>query len=287
MRILHIHAHPDDAEIFCGGTLAHLVAKGHHVTIVTMTPGDCGSNHHSPEEIGRIRRQEAADGAAMIGADYFCAEFRDLAIFETDEARRRVTGILRRTQPDLVITASPIDYHCDHEATSRLVRDAAFAAPAPNYDASAYGDYPVMKAIPHIYFADPAEGTDRDSRPCIPHFVVDIESTLSKKRDMLAAHESQRLWLKEHHGMDNYLETMEAWSAQVGKYAGMRFGEGFRQYKMHPYPVTPLLEELLGPALVTTLEERDRTNVEKIVRSLRLGRERRRVAGRAHRPAAG
>jgi LmbE family N-acetylglucosaminyl deacetylase len=248
MRILHIHAHPDDAEIFTAGTLALLAAKGHHVTIVTMTPGDCGSHHHSPEEIAEIRRQEAARAAAMIGAEYICAEFRDLAIFEDDESRRRVTALLRRTQPELVITASPIDYHCDHEATSRLVRDACFAAPAPNY--SAPGGHAPIKAIPHLYFADPAEGTDRDSRPAVPHFVVDVSSTLDKKRDMLAAHDSQRVWLQEHHGMDDYLETMAEWSAKVGKYVGFSYGEGFRQYKMHPYPVTPLLEELLGSYLV-------------------------------------
>ena len=248
MRILHIHAHPDDAEIFSGGTLARLTALGHHVTIVTMTPGDCGSHHHSPDEIAAIRRGEAARGAALIGAEYFCAEFRDLAIFDDDDARRRVTAVLRRTRPDLVITASPIDYHCDHEATSRLVRDACFAAPAPNY--SAPGGFAPIQAIPHLYFADPAEGTDRDSRPAVPHFVVDITGTLAAKRDMLAAHESQRLWLKEHHGMDDYLVTMEEWSAKVGQHAGVAFGEGFRHYKMHPYPVTPLLEDLLGSTLV-------------------------------------
>ncbi len=251
MRILHLHAHPDDAELFSGGTLALLAAKGHHVTIVTMTPGDCGSHHHSPDEIAAIRRLEAARAAAIVGAEYFCAEFRDLAIFEDDGARRRVTAVLRRTQPDLVITASPIDYHCDHEATSRLVRDACFAAPAPNYDAP--GGDPPMKAIPHLYFADPAEGTDRDSRPAVPHFVVDIASVMDKKRAMLSAHESQRLWLKEHHGMDNFIETMEEWSAKVGKFASLAFGEGFRHYRMHPYPVSPLLEELLGAAAIRRL----------------------------------
>jgi LmbE family N-acetylglucosaminyl deacetylase len=252
MRILLAHAHPDDAEIFAAGTLALLAAKGHHITIATMTAGDCGSHHHSPDEIAAIRRREAATAAAMIGADYICAEFGDLNIFDEDQSRRRVTAVLRRAQPDLVLTASPIDYHCDHEATSRLVRDACFAAPASNY--AAPGGHPPIKAIPHLYFCDPAEGTDRDSRPAPPHFVVDIASTLDTKRDMLAAHDSQRVWLKEHHGMDNFLETMAEWSAKVGKYVGFQYGEGFRQYKMHPYPVTPLLEELLGADLVRRVD---------------------------------
>ncbi len=110
-----------------------------------------------------------------------------------------------------------------------------------------------MKAIPHLYFADPAEGTDLDSRPATPHFVVDITPVLDKKRAMLSAHASQRLWLKEHHGMDNFLETMEEWSAKVGKFAGLEFGEGFRHYKTHPYPVTPLLEDLLGAGMIRRL----------------------------------
>jgi len=252
-RILHIHAHPDDAEIFSGGTLALLAAAGHHVTIATMTPGDCGSHHHDAEEIARIRRQEAASAAALIGAKYLCAEFRDLSIFETDEARRRVTALLRRTQPDLVITAPPADYHCDHEVTSNLVRDACFAAPAPNYSTAELGHWEPLPAIPHLYFTDPAEGVDREGRAWKPHVVVNMESTLETKRAMLAAHESQRVWLKEHHGMDDYLETMQEWSAKVGAYAGLAFGEGFRQYRIHPYPQSGLLEELLGAGLVKGL----------------------------------
>ncbi|MBM3740171.1 MAG: PIG-L family deacetylase [Acidobacteria bacterium] len=244
MRILHIHAHPDDAEIFAGGTLALLAKAGHEVTIVTMTPGDCGSHHHSPEDIAAIRRQEAANAAAMIGAAYFCAEFRDLSIYEDDSSRRRITAVLRRVQPDIVITAPPADYHCDHETTSRLVRDACFAAPCNNYDAP--GGYEPMKAIPHLYFDDPAEGTDREGHPAVPQFVVDVSSVYETKRAMFAAHDSQRQWLKEHHGMDDYLETMDEWAAKVGAYAGLKQGEGFRQYKMHPYPVSPLLESLLG-----------------------------------------
>src|SRR5206468_1034875 len=110
-----------------------LAASGHTITIVSMTPGDCGTKHHTSEEIAKIRRAEAAASANLIGAEYICAEFRDMAIFSDDASRRKTTEILRRVQPEVVITASPVDYHCDHEATSALVRDACFAAPAPNY----------------------------------------------------------------------------------------------------------------------------------------------------------
>ena len=61
-----------------------------------MTPGDCGSAEHDAEAISAIRREEAHAAAAMIGAEYICLEFRDLAIFNDDDSRRRVTEVLRR-----------------------------------------------------------------------------------------------------------------------------------------------------------------------------------------------
>jgi LmbE family N-acetylglucosaminyl deacetylase len=106
VRILAIHAHPDDVEILSGGTLARLGAAGHSIAIVTMTPGDCGSAVHAPEEIAAIRRREAAAAAALIGAQYRWAEFRDLAIFNDDASRRRVTELLREIAPEIVTARS-------------------------------------------------------------------------------------------------------------------------------------------------------------------------------------
>src|SRR5947209_9431757 len=113
-RVLALHAHPDDVEFQCAGTLALLADSGCPITIATMTPGDCGSADRDEEEIAAIRRAEAREAAAMIGADYACLEFRDLAIFNDDESRRRVVEFLRRVGPDMILTAPPVDYHCDH-----------------------------------------------------------------------------------------------------------------------------------------------------------------------------
>src|SRR5262249_42960714 len=41
-RILALHAHPDDVEFQCAGTLVLLREAGCSITIATMTPGDCG-----------------------------------------------------------------------------------------------------------------------------------------------------------------------------------------------------------------------------------------------------
>jgi LmbE family N-acetylglucosaminyl deacetylase len=250
--ILAMHAHPDDVEILAGGTLAQLSAAGHRVVIVSMTPGDCGSRDHSPEAIAAIRRSEAAAAARRIGAEYHCAEFRDLAIFSDDGARRRVTEVLRQTRPDVVLTAAPADYMCDHEATSILVRDACFGASAPNYATQAASPAPALPAIPHLYFMDPIGGVDRENRAVAADFYVDIGTTFETKRAMLAEHSSQREWLRQQHGMDDYLLTMERWTRELGRRAGVVFAEGFRHYKGHPYPAEPLLEELLEQVLAVS-----------------------------------
>src|SRR5947209_11294106 len=110
IRVLALHAHPDDIEFQCAGTLALLREAGCHLTIATMTPGDCGSAEHDAEAIAAIRRGEARAAAELIGAAYVCLEFRDLAIFNDDDARRRVVEALRRARPDVVLTAPPVDY---------------------------------------------------------------------------------------------------------------------------------------------------------------------------------
>ncbi len=247
-RVLAIHAHPDDVEFQCAGTLILLGQAGCHVTIATMTPGDCGSAEHGPEEIAAIRRAEAEAAARLVGADYVCLEFRDLAIFNDDPSRRRVVEALRRARPDIVLTAPPVDYLCDHEMTSLLVRDACFAAPAPNYATREWNPAPPLGRIPHLYFVDSLDGVDRDNRPTPADFLVDTSAVFERKRALLACHASQRNWLMRQHGMDEYLEALEKASARRGRELGVAHAEAFRQYVGHPYPHSNLLLEILEKA---------------------------------------
>src|SRR5437660_3457724 len=107
-RILAIHAHPDDVEFQCAGTLARLKEAGCHITIATMTAGDCGSAELGPAEISRVRRQEARQAADLLGADYVCLDFQALGIVSDNDRRRRVTEAVRRARPDVVLTAPPV-----------------------------------------------------------------------------------------------------------------------------------------------------------------------------------
>ena len=245
MRILCLHAHPDDAEFLAGGTLALLAAAGHHITIATMTSGDCGSVEFGPQETADIRRQEASRAASLIGAEHHWVGFKDLTIFEDDPSRRRVTASLRRFRPDVVLTASPRDYHCDHDATSKLVTDACFGASAPNYGTQTFDQAPALDRIPHLYYLDPAEGIDRFGDVISAQFFFDVGTVMDRKREMLAAHKSQRAWLLKQHGMDDFIETMEEWTRSRGRLCGVDWAEGFRQYGGHAYPRTPLLQEAL------------------------------------------
>jgi LmbE family N-acetylglucosaminyl deacetylase len=245
--ILAIHAHPDDIETLCAGALALLSSKGHRIVIVTVTAGDCGSAEFDSETIGRIRQSEAAQAAALIGAEYRCGEFPDLAVFNDDASRRRITELVRWARPDLVITAAPVDYHPDHEAVSVLVRDACFAASVPNYRT---GPAAPLDAIPHLYFMDPIGGRDRDGRPATPDFAVNIADGFAAKQAMLAAHQSQLAWVAQQHGVADYVGSMTAWSRMRGQDFGVAYAEGFRQYRNTPYPRSPLLQDLVGEALL-------------------------------------
>lgn len=246
-RILAIHAHPDDVEFQCAGTLALLKEKGCPITIVTMTAGDKGSAELGQAEISRIRRGEAQRAADLLGADYMCLEFMDLSIVVDNESRRRVTEAVRRARPHIVLTAPPVDYMSDHEMTSRLVRDACFNASVPNYATHQWDPAPLLDRIPHLYYVDPIEGIDYFGKPIPTDFIVDISRMFALKRDMLACHVSQRNWLQKQHGVDEYLDSCHKWSSTRGRAIGVEFGEAFVQHRGHPYPSDNLLLKLLTP----------------------------------------
>lgn len=244
-RILAIHAHPDDVEFQCSGTLALLQKLGCPVTVATMTAGDCGSAEYGPLEIARIRREEGRQGAQTLGADYICLEFLDLQIVVDNDSRRRVTEVIRKVRPDIVFTAPPVDYMSDHEMTSRLVRDACFNASTPNYQTQQQNPALPTDKIPHLFYVDAVGGIDLYGHPLNPQFVVDVSSVYDLKRQSLACHASQRNWLLRQHGMDEYLESCDRWCSSRGQLIGTKYGEGFRQHLGHPYPESNPLLNLL------------------------------------------
>ena len=243
-----ILAHPDDAEFLCAGTLLRLREEaGFEIHIATLTAGDCGSTEHSPTETGRIRRAEGASAAELLGAAYHCIGERDMRVHCDDGAVEKVVNLLQAVRPGVVFTHSPDDYHPDHEATSRIVRSAAFAAPIRNYLYDSARN-PPLEHLPHLYYCDPIEGKDIFGRPIIPQFRIDVSRCIDRKAEALAAHASQRDWLLKHQGVDDYLNAMRAWGAEAGAAAGVAYAEGFRQHLGHGYPKDNAVGEALGIA---------------------------------------
>lgn len=247
MKILAIHAHPDDIEFLAAGTLAILKETGYEIALATLSSGDKGSPDKTREAIAAIRREEARRSAELLNANYTCLEFADFEIFDDLSSRRAVTEFMRKEKPDIVLTASTIDYMADHEAAGVLVRNAAFMAGVRNFDT---GSAAPLTYIPALYYMDPIEGTDHYGRNLPIDFCVDITERISIKEKMLACHASQREWLRSHHGVDRYLDAMKEWSARRGNPFDFKYGEGFRQHKGHAYPHENVLAKLLPTDLV-------------------------------------
>lgn len=240
---LSLLAHPDDAEILCGGTLIRLREAGWEIHIATATPGDCGTMDRDRWEISAIRTREAAAAAALLEATYHCLDERDGFVVYDKPAIQKAVDLFRQVAPSLVFAHAPKDYMMDHEETSRLARGASFLYGAPN--ASTHPRLP-GSAIPHLYYCDPVEGIDPLGHAVAPTTFVDVTAQMALKTRMLAAHASQRDWLRAHHAMDEYIDAMTRHAAERGAQAGTTYAEAFIQHLGHAYPRNDLLKELFG-----------------------------------------
>ena len=239
--VLAIHAHPDDVEILCAGTLSLLKKAGWSIHIATVALGDKGTATHSQDEIIRIRNSEANKSAGLIGGKYYCLGIEDVYILYDRESINKATALVRKIKPSLVFTASPSDYMLDHEITSLIVQTACFSAGIKNMDVSEKHFEP----IPHLYYCDPVEGINKLGEDIRPSTYVNITDEISLKEKMLACHESQQSWLLSHQESE-YIAAMKRFSAKRGREMGAEFAEGFRQHLGHGYPHSNILQEVLG-----------------------------------------
>jgi len=93
-------AHPDDAELVMGGTLAREAAAGRRVALVDLTRGESGSRG-SPE----LRAAEAAEAARILGVVHReSLGLPDSALERKVAHRDAVVAALRRLRPAVVIT---------------------------------------------------------------------------------------------------------------------------------------------------------------------------------------
>ena len=184
-RFMFFGAHPDDADLLFGGTAIKLARAGHAVKLVATCNGDCGHHRMRRAELAARRYLETQASAAVAGiAEYQVLDNHDCEIECTLENRKEIIRIIRRFEPDVVISHRPVAYHADHRNTAQLVMDSAYLVGVPRFceDTAIPSQAPVF-AYSYDRFVDP--------RPIRPDAAVEIDSVLETKLAMLDCHVSQ------------------------------------------------------------------------------------------------
>lgn len=154
-RLLFVHAHPDDESLTCGVAMAHHVARGDEVHVLTCTLGEEGEvipralghlEGHPDDALGPHRLGELHEALSHIGArlhllgsgESRAPRYRDsgmagsaaaerpdaFARADVDEAGQLVAAVIRQVRPDVVVTydAHGGYGHPDHIQTHRVTR---------------------------------------------------------------------------------------------------------------------------------------------------------------------
>lgn len=219
-RILAVTAHPDDAELLCGGTLARAAASGAAVGWIVCCRGDRGAARGgvAGEELAETRRRETESAARLIGAEVFFLDVSDGELADTAALRLRLTELLRRFGATLVIGHAGDDYHPDHRAAARLAFAASWFAASPGQKT----DSPPLSVAPALWEMDTVSGLAFE-----PHFAIDITEHIDVKRRMLRAHASQlqRAGDSDFAPLDRLMERQ---AALRGEQFGTPWAEAFR-----------------------------------------------------------
>lgn len=192
-RIMVVAAHPDDAEVGCGATVAKWVRQGATAFYLVCTNGDKGSDDSdvTSEELAAIRDPEQRAAAAVIGvSEVVILPRRDGELIYSIELRGDVVRYIRRWQPDavfthdpsVIITPSGFINHADHRATGAATVDAVYPfsrSPLQYPEQIAEGLRP--HTVPELYLWGAQE----------PNFWVDVADTVECKLEALKCHQSQ------------------------------------------------------------------------------------------------
>jgi len=223
MRVLGIGAHPDDCEMYCGGTLAKYARLGHEVFICVATNGEVGNLVLNAKETVEARRKEAKAATDLIGAELLMLDFQDQAFLMNMEARDAFIDVLRYVQPDVVFTHYP-DLHCsDHYNVGRLANDVIFMPKCPNIKTK----HPaITNDLPVMYFFDTPGGIGFE-----PDEYVDITEDMETKRKLIKCHASQDKYMEDNYGR-SLTDVSDIVAAFRGNQVGVTYAEGFIRVKI-------------------------------------------------------
>jgi len=226
LDILVIAVHPDDAELCCSGTILKHIALGKKVGIVDLTRGELGTRGTA-----ETRDEEAADSAKILGLHVReNLGMRD-GFFQNDEFHRlEVIKVIRKYQPEIILSNALEDRHPDHGRAGDLVYDSVFLSGLPKIETLIDG----VKQEAHRPRLLLQYIQDRYLKPDI---IVDISDHMDKKIESIKAFKTQ-FYNPDVDGLQTYISSPEFFesvigrSREFGKSIGATFGEGFTSRKL-------------------------------------------------------
>jgi len=216
--LIGICAHPDDAELVMGGTLALEAGRGRRVALVDLTRGESGSRG-TPE----TRAAEAEAAARLLGVSHReSLGLPDACLAPVPEQKDAVVAALRRLRPQVVLLQHWQQRHPDHAAASRIVYEAVFVAGLRNYRPDLG---PAFRPAKLVYALPVTEAPE-----IAPSFVVDVTAVWALKLQAIRTFSSQFTPAAgESVGLpfDRFQEALELAGRLQGQRIGVSFGEGF------------------------------------------------------------
>ena len=132
-RVLVVTAHPNDAEFWCGGSIARWISEGAAVRYVVCTDGAKGATDPavSASDLAAVRQQEQADAAEELGVQELVSLGRpDGGLEDADDFRRELVRQIRQARPDVVVCPEPyrknLAWHRDSRIAGQVTLDAVF-----------------------------------------------------------------------------------------------------------------------------------------------------------------
>jgi LmbE family N-acetylglucosaminyl deacetylase len=189
-RVLVVTPHPDDAEIWCGGTLAAWIRDGAEVHYLLCTDGGKGTDRPNitSRALSAIREREQLDAAQILGVKNVVMLHRaDGELEDTGDFRKDIVRQIRLVRPDVVLATEPyrfnMSWHRDHRIAGQVALDAVFPYARDHLH---FGELWADEGLePHKTGTILFWGTER------PDTFVDIAQTLERKIASIKAHQSQ------------------------------------------------------------------------------------------------
>ncbi|MDQ3393036.1 MAG: bacillithiol biosynthesis deacetylase BshB1 [Bacteroidota bacterium] len=221
LDILVLAAHPDDAELSCGGTIISHVKKGHKVGIVDLTQGEMGTRGTAES-----RAQEAKDAAKIMGLSIReNLGIEDVYFNNSIKEQQKVIRAVRKYQPELVLANAISDRHPDHGRGAKLAIDACFMSGLKKIVTYENGIEQLAwrpKAIYHFL----------QNNYLKPDFIVDVSDVWDVKLEAIRAFKSQ--FYDPSNTEENtfistpeFMESINARGREMGHSINKKFGEGF------------------------------------------------------------